>query len=241
MKKNNEINKILNKIPASMKKIDLSIEEITDLDSLVEEEYERNFVLNTLACILTSNLDRLNKLNELERKYLEEFINFYKLGEVIYKNIGYKINWTKNISEIRDAYYLELERITYYDLDYDEIRNNIKLMINKEDTYYNNLISDDFKKYLKRVTGKELLDSFPKKMYYNIEQSLKEYGYSVNIQRIIEEKKSFALLLIYFRYPLSTIMKLTDLDMDTLRDLKIFSMFMQNDVIDSKNLIRKKR
>ena len=138
-KKMDEIEKILVKIPKEMKKIDLSKEEIEDIDTLVEIEKERKFVIETLACVKGFDLKSLDKLNSYEKSLLKDFLNLYALGEIIEKNIGYKVNWTKDISLIRQAYYLELEKITYFDLELEDLLKEYKKILAIDNSFYNNL------------------------------------------------------------------------------------------------------
>lgn len=240
-KKMDEIEKILVKIPKEMKKIDLSKEEIEDIDTLVEIEKERKFVIETLACVKGFDLKSLDKLNSYEKSLLKDFLNLYALGEIIEKNIGYKVNWTKDISLIRQAYYLELEKITYFDLELEDLLKEYKKTLAIDNSFYNNLISDDFKTYLKEVTGKDILDIFPKKMYYNIEQELGEYEFAINLDKIIDRQKLLALFLINLNYPENRVAIITDLDINVIRDLKIMYLFFQNDSLLDKNLLRKRR
>ncbi len=240
-KKMDEIEKILVKIPKEMKKIDLSKEEIEDIDTLVEIEKERKFVIETLACVKGFDLKSLDKLNSYEKSLLKDFLNLYALGEIIEKNIGYKVNWTKDISLIRQAYYLELEKITYFDLELEDLLKEYKKILAIDNSFYNNLISDDFKTYLKEVTGKDILDIFPKKMYYNIEQELGEYEFAINLDKIIDKQKLLALFLINLNYPENRVAIITDLDINVIRDLKIMYLFFQNDSLLDKNLLRKRR
>ena len=239
-KKMDEIEKILVKIPKEMKKIDLSKEEIEDIDTLVEIEKERKFVIETLACVKGFDLKSLDKLNSYEKSLLKDFLNLYALGEIIEKNIGYKVNWTKDISLIRQAYYLELEKITYFDLELEDLLKEYKKILAIDNSFYNNLISDDFKTYLKEVTGKDILDIFPK-MYYNIEQELGEYEFAINLDKIIDKQKLLALFLINLNYPENRVAIITDLDINVIRDLKIMYLFFQNDSLLDKNLLRKRR
>ena len=235
--------KFLNSIPKEMKREsmqNITYEEIENLMLLEEEMNDRNFVINTLSCV-NYNLDKLNTIkDEKDLERLNDFLTYYNLGYITYKNNKYVIVWCKNKEEIKNAYYMELQRVLYEDEDVKDIQKEFEEALKKDNDFYSKRIDQNFIQYLKEISGLEELPDFPLKMYYDIYNYTQMYELNIEFKYILNEKQKMALFLLLLNYPAKSIAKLMNLSLDEVYDLKLLNIHICKDSYESKSLVKKR-